>query len=64
MIKDLIWLIKHKKEIENIIENYGNTENVEKSDKNEDKKYSIAGVPDFQKQYVNDLLNGKIKDNN
>lgn len=31
--------------------------------KEEDAKYSIAGVPDFQKEYVKDLLSGKLKDN-
>lgn len=52
MIKKLIWLIKHQEEIEKIIK---------QPKKKEEKNYSIAGVPDFQKEYVNDLLSGKLK---
>lgn len=56
MIKKLIWLIKHKEQIEELILKNGKNEN-----KDSDKYFSIAGVPDFQKDYVNDLLNGNKK---
>lgn len=55
MIKKLIWLIKHQEEIAKAIKK------LEK--KNNDKSYSIAGVPEFQKEYVNDLLSGKLDKN-
>lgn len=56
-----MWLIKHKDEIEKMLEKPKKAKEP-KDDKN-NKKYSIAGVPDFQKEYVNDLLSGKLKDN-
>lgn len=59
MIKNLMWLIKHKEEIEKMLEK---PKKVEKP--KEEKNYSIAGVPDFQKEYVNDLLNDRLKENN
>jgi hypothetical protein len=44
MIKKLIWLIKNKDKLEEL------TKQLEKPKKKEDTKtYSIAGVPDFQK---------------
>ena len=55
MIKKLIWLIKNQEKIQKLLE---------KPVKNEkDENFSIAGVPDFQKDYVSDLLNGNLKDN-
>lgn len=54
MIKKLIWLVKNQEKIK---------EAIEKPEKKKDKNYSIAGVPDFQKDYVNDLLSGKLDKN-
>lgn len=53
MIKKLIWLIKNQDKIEKLVS--------KKDKKEKEKDYSIAGVPDFQKEYVNDLLNGNKK---
>lgn len=50
MIKKLIWLIKHQKDIEKLIE---------KGPKEEDKKFSLAGVPEYQLNYINDILEEK-----
>lgn len=61
MIKKLMWFVKHQEEIEKMLETF-NTPTEEAKPK-EDTKYSIAGVPDFQKEYVKDLLSGKLKDN-
>lgn len=48
-IKILKWLITNKEKLEKIIE---------KDDKKtQDKDYSLAGVPDFQLKYINDILN-------
>ena len=55
MIKKLIWLIKHQEEIAKALK--------KREKKSNDKGYSIAGVPDFQKEYVNDLLSGKLDKN-
>ena len=57
MIKKLMWLIKHQEEIE---ESLKKPKKVEKP--KEENNYSIAGVPDFQKQYVEDILSGKLKE--
>ena len=55
MIKKLIWLIKNQEKIQKLLE---------KPVKNEkEDNFSIDGVPDFQKEYVSDLLNGNLKDN-
>lgn len=63
MIKNLMWLIKHKDEIERMLEIFNAPIEEDKPKKEEDQGYSIAGVPDFQKEYVKDLLSGKLKDN-
>ena len=53
MIKKLIWLIKNQEKLEKLLS---------KPEKNtEEKNFSTDGVPDFQKDYVEDLLNGNIK---
>lgn len=57
MIKKLMWLVKHQEEIEKML----TKPKVKKIE--EEKAYSIAGVPEFQKEYVKDLLSGKLKDN-
>ena len=54
-LKNLIWLVEHKEEIEAFLKK---TENGHVYGKN----YSTAGVPDFQKDFVNDLLSGKLKE--
>lgn len=53
-IKKLIWLIKHQEEIENIL----------KKRATNDKDYSVAGVPEFQKGYIDDLLSGRLDSKN
>lgn len=62
MIKKLMWFAKHQEEIEKMLERF-NEPTKEAKPKKEDQGYSIAGVPDFQKEYVKDLLSGKLKDN-
>jgi len=54
MIKKLIWLIKNQEKIEKLL-----SKTAPKESKNED--YSTDGVPEFQKDYVEALLNGNIK---
>ncbi len=61
MIKKLMWFVKHQEEIEKMLERFNAP--TEEAKPKEDAKYSIAGVPDFQKEYVKDLLSGKLKDN-
>ncbi len=56
MIKKLIWLIKHQEEIAKLLMK---KETPKETGKDED--FSTDGVPDFQKAYVEDLLNGNIK---
>ena len=41
--KKFIWLIKNQEEIEKL---------VNKKVKLDDKKYSLAGVPEYQKEYI------------
>lgn len=41
--KKFIWLIKNQEEIEKL---------VNKKTKTNDKKYSLAGVPEYQKEYI------------
>lgn len=49
-LKNLIWLVKHKKEIERLLES--------KKIAN-DKRYAVGNVPDFQMKFVNNVLNEK-----
>lgn len=53
MIKKLIWLIKHQEELKKLLS--------KSETKKDDKNFSTDGVPDFQKEYVEDLLNGNKK---
>ena len=55
MIKKLIWLIKNQEQIEKLLK-----EGIPKKD-NKGNDFSIAGVPEFQKEYVNDLLKSENK---
>lgn len=50
-MKNLKWIIENKEEIEKIIKNYN-----KKNNKTNEKSYSLAGVPDFQREYVKELL--------
>ena len=47
-IKMLKWLIKNKENLEKLIEKQENIKN--------DKSFSLQGVPDFQLDYINDVL--------
>lgn len=47
-MKRLIWLIKHQKEIQELLES--------KKTSSKEVQYSLAGVPEFQKKYINDIL--------
>lgn len=49
-LKNLIWLVKHKKEIEKLLERKKTTN---------DKRYAVGNVPDFQMEFVNNVLNEK-----
>jgi hypothetical protein len=50
-MKNLKWFIENKEKIEKILKEY------DKKDKKDNKKgFSLAGIPDFQRGYVNDLL--------
>jgi len=53
MIKKLIWLIKNQEKIEKLL----SKETPKNSKETED--FSTAGVPDFQKEYVENLLKEK-----
>lgn len=53
MIKKLIWLIKNQEKIKKLLSK-SETEVIK------DDGYSTDGVPDFQKSYVEDLLNGNL----
>lgn len=52
-IKILKWLIENKEKLEKLIEN--------KEKKATEKDYSLAGVPDFQLKYINDILEADKK---
>ena len=52
-IKILKWLIENKEKLEKLIEN--------KEKKATDKTVSLAGVPDFQLGYINDILEADKK---
>lgn len=45
--KDLKWLLDNKEEIE---------KKLKTTKKSDEKRYSLEGVPEFQRQYVDDLL--------
>ena len=48
MIKKLIWLIKNQEKLAKLLS---------EPTKKEEKGFSTDGVPDFQKDYVAELLN-------
>ena len=48
-VKILKWLIENKEKLEKVIE--------KNEKKTQEKDYSLAGVPDFQLKYINDILN-------
>lgn len=45
MLKKLIWLIKHQKEIEELL-----------AKKSKSAQFSIAGVPEYQKKHIQQIL--------
>ena len=51
MIKKLKWLIKNQEEIQKMLE-----EKDKPKVTREDKNYSLAGVPEYQLNYINDIL--------
>lgn len=48
--KKLRWLIENQEKIASLIEK-----------KNKNEQFSIAGVPDFQLDYINDILEAEKK---
>jgi hypothetical protein len=50
-IKNIKWLIEHKKDLEKIVKSNTKT-----------KDYAIGGVPSFQKEYVSEILKEIEKD--
>lgn len=50
-IKNLEWFIENRDSIEKMLKDYNKNKN-----KKDDECYSLAGVPDFQRQYVKELL--------
>lgn len=54
-IKKLKWLLEHKNDIEKLIDKMNKEEVKSKKEKN----YSLAGVPDYQLSYINDILEAK-----
>ena len=52
-IKILKWLIENKEKLEKLIEN--------KENKVKNDNISLAGVPDFQLSYINDILEADKK---
>ena len=58
MIKKLRWLIKHQKEIEALL----NAKEQIDDKKEKEQRYSLAGVPEYQLQYIDDILkDDKVK---
>jgi hypothetical protein len=52
-LKNLVWLLKNKEKIEELLS--------KKEEVNSKSKgYSLSGVPAFQKAYIEDLLSGKL----
>jgi hypothetical protein len=50
-LKNLVWIVRHRKEIEALI-----SKNVQEKD---DKRFALGNVPEFQKDFVNKVLNEK-----
>lgn len=58
MMKKLRWLIKHQKEIEELL----NTKEQMTKEPEKEQRYSLAGVPEYQLQYIDDILkDDKVK---
>ena len=57
--KQLEWLIIHQEELKTVLE-----KTITKNKAESDKNYSIAGVPEYQKQYIEDLMSGKTDTKN
>lgn len=53
IIKKFKWLIEHQEEIENLIINKKPTNDLN------DGTFSLAGVPEYQKKYIEGLLSKK-----
>lgn len=49
MIKKLRWLIKNQEKIQELLEN-------KEEPKKKEDNYSLAGVPEYQLNYINDIL--------
>lgn len=47
--KKLKWLIKNQEKIQELLEN-------KEEPKKNDNNYSLAGVPEYQLNYINDIL--------
>ena len=50
-LKKLKWLIKNQEEIKKLIESQKESPKTENT-----KNYSLAGVPEYQLNYINDIL--------
>lgn len=51
-MNNLKWFIENKGAIEKMLNDF----NKNKNKKSNDAGYSLAGVPDFQREYVNEIL--------
>lgn len=51
-MNNLKWFIENKDAIEKMLNEF----NKGKIKKNKEESYSLAGVPDFQREYVNEIL--------
>lgn len=51
IFKKLIWLIKNQEKIQKFVERDNKSKN----------NYSLAGVPDYQLEYINDILEAEKK---
>jgi hypothetical protein len=49
LIKDLKWLSQNKEKLKELLDK-------QNKQKNNDKNYSLAGVPEYQLDYINDIL--------
>lgn len=57
--EQLEWLIIHQEELKTVLE-----KTITKNKAESDKNYSIAGVPEYQKKYIEDLMSGKTDTKN
>ena len=56
IFKNLKWLSDNKENLEDLLK-LKKEENLKLLKKPKDKNYDLSGVPDYQLQYVNDILN-------